>query len=134
MKNGVKPVDRFGVVLMLHNTGGNSSTQQPGVRCKGTRSRGLIPLKISLLALSACPLDCGCATDETSRRMCSRSQNSFMAPLDKLVPLSVMMLCGKPNRKNYFLDELNRGGRVTLAHWFCLHPLCEFINCHQEVG
>ena len=30
-----------------HNTDGNSSTQQPGVLCKGTMSRGLMPLKIS---------------------------------------------------------------------------------------
>ena len=35
----MKPVDLLGVVLMLHNTEGNSSTQQPGVRCKGTKSR-----------------------------------------------------------------------------------------------
>src|SRR3954471_12664890 len=103
MKNGVYPVDLLGVVLMLHNTDGNSSTQQPGVLHKGTRSRGLITLKISWLARSAEPLDCGCATDETSSRICSRSQNSFMAPLDKLVPLSVMILCGKPNRKITFL-------------------------------
>ena len=41
-------------------------------------------------------------TDDTSSRMCSRSQNSFIAPLDKLVPLSVMMLCGKPKRKITF--------------------------------
>ena len=47
MKKGVKPVDLLGVVLMLHNTEGNSSTQQPGVRCKGTKSRGLIPFRIS---------------------------------------------------------------------------------------
>src|SRR3954471_15765034 len=103
MKNGVYPVDLLGVVLMLHNTEGSSPTQQPGVLCKGTISQGLIPRRISWLALSACPLDSGCATDETSRRMCSLSQKSFMAPLDKFVALSVMILCGKPNRKITFL-------------------------------
>src|SRR4051812_30186711 len=66
--------------------------------------------------------------------MCSRSQNSLMAPLDKLVPLSVMILCGKPNRKNHLFDELNRGGCITLTNRLCFHPLCKFINRHQEVG
>ena len=50
-----------------------------------------MPLKISWLALSAWPLEWGWATDETSRRICSRWQKSFIAPLDRLVPLSVIV-------------------------------------------
>src|SRR3954470_4635822 len=40
----------------------------------------------------------------------------------------------KTKPENHFLDELNRGGRITLANRLCLHPFCNLINRHQEVG
>ena len=60
----------------------------------GSTSRGLMPDKMSPLARSTCPLDCGCATEARSRRMPEMEHYYLSAPLEKLVPLSVMMLFG----------------------------------------
>src|ERR1041384_1759555 len=92
---------------MLHNTEGNSSSQQPGVLFKGTTSRGLMPRSNSWLALSACPLDCGCATDARSSRMCSFWQNRCITPSDRLEPLSAMMLWGYPNLYMIFFKNFS---------------------------
>jgi hypothetical protein len=59
MKYGVYPVDRFGVVLRLHNTNGNSSSQHPGVFFKGSMSRGLIPDITKAFVLSTHPISWG---------------------------------------------------------------------------
>ena len=40
----------------------------------------------------------------------------------------------KAKAKYHPFHELNRRGCVTLANWLCFNPLCEFVNCHQEVG
>ena len=40
----------------------------------------------------------------------------------------------KTKAKYHPFHELNRCGRITLANWLCLHPLCELVNCHQQVG
>ena len=66
LKNGVYLVDLFGVVLRLHSTAGNSSSQQPGVFRNGSINLGFIPARTIPLALSTYPLDCGCATDARS--------------------------------------------------------------------
>src|SRR4051812_47262436 len=58
-KNGVYPVDLFGVVLRLHSTAGSSSIQHPADLCSGLTSRGFIPDNTSPLDLSTCPLDVG---------------------------------------------------------------------------
>src|SRR3954462_14049506 len=42
-KNGVNPVDLFGVVRKLHKTEGNSSAQAPAARRSGASRRVLIP-------------------------------------------------------------------------------------------
>ena len=76
---------------MHHNTAGSFLTQQPEVCSRGTCNLGLIPQKTPSLH-SACPLDCGCATDGRSSRICSFSQNFCIAPLERLLPFSVMML------------------------------------------
>ena len=92
----MNPVDRFGVVRRLQRMAGNSSSQLPGERMSGSTSRGLTPDRMSPLARSSCPLDCGCATEARSRRMPETEQYCYSAPLAKLVPLSVMMLFGMP--------------------------------------
>ena len=51
-KNGVNPVDRFGVVLKLHKTAGSSSIHAPGALSSGSINRGLIPDKMRPFALS----------------------------------------------------------------------------------
>src|SRR3954462_8429795 len=48
-----------------------------------------------------------------------------MAPLDKLVPLSVMMLCGKPNRKITFF--INRTA-VAASHLLTGSASTHFVN------
>src|SRR4051812_13767544 len=58
-KNGVYPVDLFGVVLRLHSTADSSSIQHPADLCRGSTSRGFIPDNTSPLDLSTCPLDVG---------------------------------------------------------------------------
>ena len=40
----------------------------------------------------------------------------------------------KAKPENHLLDELNRCSCITLANWFCLHPLSELINRHQKMG
>ena len=92
----MNPVDRFGVVRKLQSTTGNSSSQLPGERISGSTSRGLMPDRMSPLARSTYPLDCGCATEARSRRMPETEQYCSSAPLAKLVPLLVMMLFGMP--------------------------------------
>jgi hypothetical protein len=52
-KKGVNPVERFGVVLKLHNTAGNSSIHAPGALSKGVTNLGLIPDKMRPFARSA---------------------------------------------------------------------------------
>ena len=89
-------VDRFGVVRRLQRTAGNSSSQLPGERMSGSTSRGLTPDRMSPLARSTCPLDCGCATEARSRRMLETERYYSNVPLAKLVPLSVMKLFGMP--------------------------------------
>src|SRR3954469_15770438 len=42
-------------------------------------------------------MDCGCATDARSSRMPFSQQYASTSPSDKLLPLSVIMLCGRPN-------------------------------------
>ena len=49
-------------------------------------------------ACSTWPFDWGWATDAKSRRMPCVAQKRAKAPLAKLVPLSVMILCGMPYR------------------------------------
>src|SRR3954468_6380584 len=48
-----------------------------------------------------------------------------MAPLDKLVPLSVMILCGKPNRKITFL--MNQTA-VAASHLLTGSASTHFVN------
>src|SRR5664279_1402324 len=97
-KNGVWPVDLFGVVRMLQSTDGNSSTHAPAARCKGVSRRGRIPCKIEQFIRSTCPFDCGWATEAKSSRMPPFLQYLASSPTVKFVPLSVIMLCGTPNR------------------------------------
>src|SRR3954466_10228425 len=52
-KKGVNPVDRFGVVLRLHNIAGSSSIHAPGALSRGAISLGLIPDKMRPFARSA---------------------------------------------------------------------------------
>jgi hypothetical protein len=52
-KKGVNPVERFGVVLKLHNTAGSSSIHAPGALSKGATNLGLIPDKMRPFARSA---------------------------------------------------------------------------------
>ena len=92
----MNPVDRFGVVRRLQRTASNSSSQLSGERMSGSTSRGLMPDRMSPLACSTYPLDCGRATEARSRRMPETEQYCSSAPLVKLVPLSMMMLFGKP--------------------------------------
>src|SRR3954452_24586139 len=54
-KNGVNPVDLFGVVRKLHKTEGNSSAQAPAARRSGASRRALIPPSMRALAPSTCP-------------------------------------------------------------------------------
>src|SRR3954464_15784033 len=98
MKKGVNPVDLLTEVRMPQMTEGSYSTQHPAVRSSGTWSRDFRPWRMLWLACSAWPLDSGWATDARSSRMWCSSQNSAMAPLAKLVPLSVMMLFGNPQQ------------------------------------
>src|ERR1044071_1190344 len=100
---------------MLHNTEGNSSSQQPGVLFKGTMSRGLMPRINSWLALSACPLDCGCATNARPSRMCSFWQNRCITPSDRLEPLSVMMLWGEAESIYDFFQKFQCCCSITFA-------------------
>ena len=58
-KNGVKPVDLFGVVHRLQRTAGSSSSQQPADCSSGMTSRGLMPERMSPFARSTWPFDCG---------------------------------------------------------------------------
>ena len=81
----MNPVDRFGVVHRLQSTASNSSIQLSGERISGSTSRGLMPDRMSPLARSTCPLDCGCATEARSRRMLETEQYCLSVPLDKLV-------------------------------------------------
>ena len=129
-KKGVKPVDLFGVVRRLQRTAGSSSSQQPVERSRGTTSRGLIPERMRPLARSTWPLDCGWATDAKSSRIPWAAQKRAKAPLEKFVPLSVMMLCGTPYRVVMSAMNVTTVGRITLTHRLRLNPLCEFINCH----
>ena len=92
----MNPVDRFGVVRRLQRTASNSSSQLLGERMSGSTSRGLTPDRMSPLARSTYPLYCGCATEARSRRMPETEQYVSSTPLAKLVPLSVMMLFGRP--------------------------------------
>ena len=92
----MNPVDRFGVVWRLERTADTSSSQLSGERMSGSTSRGLTPDRMSPLARSTYPLDCGCAMEARSRPMPETEQNCSSAPLAKLVPLSVMMLFGMP--------------------------------------
>ena len=92
----MNPVDRFGVVRRLQRTAGNSSSQLPGEWISGSTSHGLMPDRMSPLALLTYPLDCGCATEARSRRMPETEQYCSSAPLAKLVPLSVMVRFGMP--------------------------------------
>ena len=73
---------------------GSSSIQQPADRSKGSISRGLMPERMRPFARSTWPFDCGWAMDARSNRMPCVTQKRAKAPLKKLVPLSVMMLCG----------------------------------------
>src|SRR3954465_2062218 len=34
----------------------------------------------------------------------------------------------------YLFQEFQCRLGITLANRLCFHPLCEFINCHEEVG
>src|SRR5215203_3139437 len=99
MKNGVYPVDRFGVVLILHSTDGSSSSQHPGDISTASMSLGLIPESTKAFVLSTWPLPWGCATEHKSSRMFLLSQNRLNSPWAKFVPLSVMILCGYPYRR-----------------------------------
>ena len=56
-KNGVNPVERFGVVIKLHKTAGSSSTHDPGALWSGSTNRGLMPDRMRPFALSAWPFD-----------------------------------------------------------------------------
>src|SRR3954470_20579053 len=85
-KNGVNPVDRFGVVLKLHKTVGSSSTHAPGALSIGSTNRGLMPDKMRPFALSAWPFDWGCATDDPSSRMPCWDAYRASAPFAKFVP------------------------------------------------
>ena len=78
-------------------TAGNSSAQAPAARRSGASRRGRIPCSMSPFALSTWPLACGCATDAISSRIFLSSQNSASSPMEKLLPLSVIILCGYPN-------------------------------------
>src|SRR5664279_2024742 len=57
-----------------------------------------MPCKIELFIRSTCPFDCGCATDAKSRRIPFCRQYFANSPIEKLVPLSVIMLLGIPYR------------------------------------
>src|SRR5215216_7774419 len=93
-KNGVYPVDRFGVVLKLHSTAGSSSIQHPADLCSGSMSRGFILDNTNPLDLSTCTFDAGWATEVTSSRIFLSRQKRANAPSAKFVPLSVIILCG----------------------------------------
>ena len=56
MKNGVYPVERFGVVLKPHKTCVISSIQQPGVFFNGSSNRALMPANTKAFDLSTWPL------------------------------------------------------------------------------
>ena len=94
----MKPVDLFGVVRRLQRTAGNSSSQQPAERSRGSTSRGLMPDKMRPFSCCTWPFDYRWATDAKSSRMPCVTQKRAKAPLAKFVPLSVMMLCGMPYR------------------------------------
>src|SRR3954470_15251362 len=65
-KNGVNPVEQFGVVLKLHKTTRSYSTHAPGALSSGSTNRELMTDRMRPFALSAWPFDWGCATDATS--------------------------------------------------------------------
>ena len=88
------PVDLFGVVRKLHITEGNSSAQAPAARRSGALSLGFRPCRIRPFVVLTCPLACGCATDAMSSQVFCSLQNSVSSPIEKLLSLSVIMLCG----------------------------------------
>ena len=94
----MKPVNLFGVVRRLQRTAGNSSSHQPAEHSRGSTIQGLMPDRMRPFDRSTWPFDCGWATDARSSQMPCVAQKRAKAPLAKLVPLSVMMLCGMPYR------------------------------------
>jgi hypothetical protein len=92
------------------STEGSSSTQQPAELSRGSTNLGLMPARTKPFAFSTCLLDCGCATEARSSRMPFWLQKSAKTPFVKFVPLSVMMLCGRPyltmiSLKNLMVEE-----------------------------
>ena len=57
-----------------------------------------MPDRMRPFARSTWPFDCGWAMDAKSSQMPCVAQKRAKAPLEKFVPLSVMMLCGMPYR------------------------------------
>ncbi|RDX71497.1 hypothetical protein CR513_49145, partial [Mucuna pruriens] len=60
------------------------------------------PLKMTLLAASACPFAWGCSTDVKDCRICSSWQNLFIADDANWVPLFETSSAGRPNRHIIF--------------------------------
>ena len=98
MKNGMKPVERLGVVRRLHNTDGTSAAHCPVNLLSRSKMQGLTRYRIMPLARSTCPFVRGCATEAQSTRMLKLSQNSRNFYMVNCALLSAMIALGTPKR------------------------------------
>ena len=97
-ENGVSPMDLRGVIRYAHKTLGSSLAQLPL-----TPSNLLFnPLRIALLAASACPLLRGYAGVEYLFMMPRSQQKSQKALLSNCNPLLEMRVFGTPNLVTIF--------------------------------
>jgi hypothetical protein len=133
MKNGVYPVDRFGVVLMLHNTDGSSSSQHPGVFSSGSISLGLIRKH-----------ECVCSFHlPISLRM---RHGAHIQPNVVIITEPLKLSLSKVRSvisydavrvtipEDDIFQELDSSVSIAFSDRFNLEPLGKFIDHHQNVS